>query len=258
MKKLILALDVANKEKAIGLVKSLSKWVDIFKVGPILFIKEGPAIIEEIKKLGKEVFLDLKFHDIPETVKKSVQSAADLGVYSLTVHSSGGKEMLAAVAKLEKRPKIWAVTVLTSQASDIDQVLRRAEIARAGGADGVIASAQEVRELKTWFGKDFTVVTPGIRLEEINPVRDTKTNENNINDIQNGKSVSTNVSGRTQRLSISNGAGDDQKRVATPRSAIESGADFIVVGRPILESKDPAAVAKKIEQEITSVMSKEL
>jgi orotidine-5'-phosphate decarboxylase len=218
MKKLILALDVADRSKALGLVKSLSEWGDVFKVGPILFIKEGPAIIEEIRKLGKEVFLDLKLHDIPETVKRAVQSAQDMGVYSMTLHSIGGREMLSAAAKLEKRPKLWAVTVLTSQNSGIDEVIRRAELAKESGVDGVIASANEAEAIKSWAGKDFTVVTPGIRLEQ---------------------------------------AADDQKRVATPGFAMRAGADFIVVGRPILEAKDPAGAARKIEEEIISVMSKE-
>ena len=211
MKKLIVALDVNEKEKALKLVKDLSPYADIFKVGPILFLKEGKEIIKNIKDAGKEVFLDLKFHDIPATVQRAVESARDIGVYSLTLHSSGGKEMLCAASSVEKRPFLWAVTVLTSQKTSAEEVVKRARLAKDSGLNGVIASPLEIEEIKKACGKEFTVVTPGIRLQE------TK---------------------------------DDQKRVATPSSAVKAGADFIVVGRPIIEAASPAEAAKKISEEI--------
>lgn len=215
MKKIILALDVHDKDKALKLVETLSPWVDIFKVGPILFLTEGPAFVKAIRDRGKEVFLDLKFHDIPATVQRSVVSAQQLGVYSLTLHSCGGDEMLKAASGVSPRPRLWAVTVLTSQQSTPEQVIERAKIAKAGGADGVIASPLEIAAIKQACGKDFTVVTPGIRPAD--------------------------------------GSKDDQKRVATPAEAVKAGADFIVVGRPIIEAPDPAAVARRISDEISGL-----
>jgi len=215
MKKTILALDVYDLKKAETLVKELSPYIDIFKVGPILFLQAGREIIKIIKSADKEVFLDLKFHDIPATVKRSVQSARDLGVYSLTVHSVGGEEMLREACSVENRPKIWAVTVLTSQVAALDEVVKRAALAKDCGVDGVIASPLEIEAIKSACGglspNKFEVVTPGIRPVESN---------------------------------------DDQKRVATPQSAIKAGADFIVVGRPILEAANPVEAAKNIYESI--------
>ena len=214
MKKIILALDIYEEKKALEMVKNLSEYVDVFKVGPILFLKAGPSIIENIKKLGKEVFLDLKFHDIPQTVKRAVQSAADLGVYSLTIHSCGGKEMISEAASVKNRPKLWAVTVLTSQETKPERVVELAKLAKESGTDGVIASPLEIELIKSACGKGFTVVTPGIRPQSVN---------------------------------------DDQKRVATPSSAIKAGADFIVVGRPIIEAENPKEAARKIYEEISKL-----
>ncbi|MHB9155157.1 MAG: orotidine-5'-phosphate decarboxylase [Endomicrobiales bacterium] len=213
MKKIIVALDVNDREKALTLVKTLSPWVDIFKVGPILFLTQGPEFVRQIRDLGKNVFLDLKFHDIPATVQRSVESAQKIGVYSLTLHSSGGEEMLRAASAVSPRPKLWAVTVLTSQKASPEEVLERARLAKASGLDGVISSPHEIEIIKKTCGKDFAVVTPGIRPDE--------------------------------------GKKDDQKRVATPLAAVRAGADFIVVGRPIIEASDPAAVARKITEEIS-------
>ncbi|MDR1434460.1 orotidine-5'-phosphate decarboxylase [Candidatus Endomicrobiellum devescovinae] len=207
MKKTILALDVYDLQKAENLVKETSPYIDVYKVGPILFLKAGKEIIKIIKDNGKEVFLDLKFHDIPATVKRSVESARELGVFSLTVHSIGGEEMLKAAASVENRPKIWAVTVLTSQITMPEEVLRRAKLTKTCGIDGVISSPLEISLIKKECGKEFNVVTPGIRLAKTN---------------------------------------DDQKRVATPETAIKEGADFIVIGRPILEAENPIEVAKNI------------
>lgn len=211
MNKTILALDVYDFAKAAKLVKDTSKYIDIFKVGPILFLQSGKEIIKMIKDNGKEVFLDLKFHDIPATVKRSVESARELGIYSLTVHSSGGEEMLKAAAAVENRPKIWAVTVLTSQLTSPEEVIKRAKLAKDCGADGVISSPLEISLIKKECGKTFSVVTPGIR-----PAK----------------------------------ADDDQKRVASPETAVKEGADFIVVGRPILEAPDPEEAAKNIFESI--------
>ncbi|MDR3195902.1 MAG: orotidine-5'-phosphate decarboxylase [Endomicrobium sp.] len=211
MKKTILALDVYDFQKAEKLVKETSPYIDVYKVGPILFLQSGKEIIKMIKDNGKEVFLDLKFHDIPATVKRSVESAKDLGVFSLTVHSIGGEEMLEAASSVENRPKIWAVTVLTSQITTPEEVVRRAKLTKACGIDGVISSPLEISLIKNECGKKFNVVTPGIRPAKAN---------------------------------------DDQKRVATPEMAIKEGADFIVVGRPILEAENPAEAAKNIYESV--------
>jgi orotidine-5'-phosphate decarboxylase len=207
MKRTILALDVYDFKRAQELVKKTSQYIDIYKVGSILFLQSGIEIIKMVKDGGKEIFLDLKFHDIPTTVKRSVESARKLGVFSLTVHSIGGEEMLKAASSVQDRPKIWAVTVLTSQITTPEEVLRRAKLTKSCGIDGVIASPLEISLIKKSCGPDFNVVSPGIRLLKVE---------------------------------------DDQKRVATPESAVKAGADFIVVGRPIIEAQDPAETAKNI------------
>lgn len=211
MKKLILALDVYDLKKAGQIIEYTGEYVDIFKVGPILFLQSGKDIIKMIKDSGKEVFLDMKFHDIPATVKRSVESARELGVYSLTLHSTGGEEMLKAAASVENRPKLWVVTVLTSQAAVPEEVIKRAKFAKSCGVDGVISSPLEISVIKKECGKDFEVVTPGIRPAKTD---------------------------------------DDQKRVASPESAVKDGADFIVIGRPVIEAQDPAKAAKDIYESI--------
>ncbi|MFH1368539.1 MAG: orotidine-5'-phosphate decarboxylase [Elusimicrobiota bacterium] len=211
MKKLIVALDMQDKNKALAMVDKISPWVDMFKIGPILFLQNGPELLRMIKLRRKEVFLDLKFYDIPATVKRAVESACEMGVYSLTLHSSGGEEMLKAAAQVSQRPKLWAVTILTSQHASVEDVVERAKLAKSCGLDGVIASPLEIKAIKEACGADFTVVTPGIRTD---------------------------------------GAKDDQKRTATPVEAVTAGADFIVVGRPVIEAKDPIAAARKILEEI--------
>ena len=211
MNKTILALDVFDFKKAEKLVKDLSPYIDIFKVGPILFLQCGKEIIKMINDNGKKVFLDLKFYDIPATVQRAVQSAKDLGIYSLTVHSCGGQEMLKLATAVENRPKIWAVTVLTSQVTTTQEVLERAKLSKDCGVDGVISSPLEIEAIKLNCGKDFEVITPGIRPVKVN---------------------------------------DDQKRVATPETAIKLGANFIVVGRPIIQAENPVEVAKNIYESI--------
>lgn len=211
LNKTILALDVFDLKKAESLIKDLSPYIDVYKVGPILFLQSGKEVIKMINDLGKKVFLDLKFHDIPATVERAVKSARDLGVYSLTVHSCGGEEMLKLATAVENRPKIWAVTVLTSQKTTPEEVVRRAKLAKECGVDGVISSPLEIETIKTNCGKEFEVVTPGIRPVSLN---------------------------------------DDQKRVATPESAVKAGANFIVVGRPIIAAENPVEAAKNIYNSI--------
>lgn len=230
--RLIVALDVDTKEKALGLVKKLKGEVRIFKIGSELFTSCGPGIVGEVKKMSGEVFLDLKFHDIPNTVAKAAAAATRLGVYMLNVHALGGIDMMKKAAqavtdearrlKIEK-PKIIAVTILTSMdennlkkigiSDSIESlVLRLAKLAKDAGLDGVVASPSEVKLLRKNIGDDFIIVTPGVR-----PAWAAK---------------------------------NDQKRVATPKEAIDDGASFIVVGRPIIEAADPLLAVRKVLEEI--------
>lgn len=219
MKPLIVALDVDTEKEALELIRATRKHVDIFKVGPSLVLKYGPDILKRIRKTGKKIFLDLKFHDIPNTMARSVAEAAKNGIFSATVHTSAGFQALKTVAELKGRPQIWGVTVLTSLSSDdltdlgferspLEQAARLARLAKKAAIDGIVASVGETAALRQVLGPNFTVVTPGIRLPE-------------------------------------NSVGD-QKRVATPSHAREAGANFIVVGRPIIESKEPDMVAEQI------------
>jgi len=236
-RRLIVALDVDKKDKALHLVDALSREVAVFKVGLELFSSCGPDIVTDIRKRGCEVFLDLKFHDIPNTVGRAAAAVTGLGAFMFNVHSLGGFEMMQRAAKdarhkaetLEiQKPKILAVTVLTSMDSDalkaigIDgnvetQVLKLAKLAREAGLDGVVASPKEASALRNELGKDFIIVTPGIR-----------------------------PSGAADA-----GASDDQKRISTPKDALCAGADYIVVGRPITEAADPLKAAKEITKEMS-------
>ena len=208
--KLIVALDVDTCQKAKDLVELLYPTVKIFKVGSQLFTACGPEIVRAIQKKGAEVFLDLKFHDIPNTVKKAVQAAAELKAYMLTVHLSGGRDMLEAAMSVADRPKIVGVSVLTSEdAGDARaRVLDLSRLAKEVKLDGIVCSAREANIVREACGKDFIIVTPGIR--------------------PSGSEIG------------------DQSRVATPKEAVQAGADFIVVGRPIIQSKDPLFAAKEI------------
>lgn len=216
---LIVALDVPSMPQARRLIDHLASCVKIFKVGSQLFTSQGPGIIEYIHKKGAQVFLDLKYHDIPNTVREAVICAARLNVFMLTVHAQGGAEMLLAASGalkgLQKRPLIVAVTVLTSQPvkGAKQKVLSLARLALACGIDGVVASAQECVEIKKALGRNFIIVTPGIRLE-----------------------------GEDR---------GDQKRVATPKTALEAGSNYIVVGRPIVKARDPLAAAQNIIMELS-------
>ena len=217
---LIVALDVPDLEKAINLVDALSDFVDIFKVGPVLFLKYGFRVVEIIKAKGKDVFLDLKFHDIPNTVAEAVKVACEMGVFMITIHAFGGRRMIeaAVAAKGGKLPKILAVTVLTSLGEEDlaelgisrslkDQVVFLAQLALSSGADGLVCSAWEAKYLRDEISGDYLIVTPGVRPESVC---------------------------------------DDQKRVVTPLEAISYGANFVVVGRPIYKSSDPANTAASI------------
>jgi orotidine-5'-phosphate decarboxylase len=211
---LIVALDVENFKQAEKFLDLLIPDVKIFKVGSQLFTAAGPEIIKAIQEWGAEVFLDLKYHDIPNTVKNAVSAAANLKVKMLTIHTSGGKDMLTAAISVPNRPKIIGVTVLTSKKEDNvgDRVLELAKLAKESGLDGVVCSVYEAAQVKKECGKDFIVVTPGIRPQ--------------------------------------GAAKDDQARVATAKDVVKAGADYIVVGRPIIESKNPKETVQNILKEI--------
>ena len=216
--KLIVALDVDTFQQAAALVRATRDVVDVFKVGNQLFTRLGPRILALLHEQGKECFLDLKFHDIPSIVAKAVESATALKVSMLTVHACGGAEMLKAAAAVPNHPRLLGVTVLTSVSGDVRaEVLRLAKLAKECGLDGVIASPHEIRSIREAMGEEFLIVTPGIR-----PAK-TKT--------------------------------DDQERVMTPAETIAAGANYIVVGRPIIEADDPARAAANIATEIASVAS---
>lgn len=229
MKSVIVALDLPTAEEALGLVDRLGEPADWFKVGAQLFTRAGPSLIEDLKAREKRVFLDLKYHDIPHTVARAVEAAAELGVDMVTLHASGGEAMMRAAREAlgDDGPLLVGVTLLTSfTAADVeqvwdkelrslrDEVARLSGIAAEAGLDGVVSSALEVEALKRKHGADFVVVTPGIR----------PTGE---------------VAG-------------DQVRTATPAEAVRAGADFIVVGRPIHGAQDPAAVLASILDETTA------
>lgn len=234
MKSLIVALDLPTAAEALGLVDELGEEADYFKVGSQLFTREGPALVRELKDRDKRVFLDLKYHDIPHTVALAVEAAAELGIDMLTVHASGGTSMMKAArdAVGPTGPTLVGVTLLTSfSASDVeevwnkeirsirDDVARLAGLAAEGGLDGVVASAMEVEAVKRRHGPGFLVVTPGIR-------------------------------------SAGERAGD-QSRIATPADAVRAGADYLVVGRPIYEAKEPRAVFETILAEAAAELASE-
>ena len=227
--RLIVALDVPGATQARQIVQAIGEAATTYKIGKQLFTAEGPQVVRDLVASGRKVFLDLKFHDIPNTVAAAVRSAADLGVSMLTVHASGGSAMLKAAVEAASqssaKPMVLAVTVLTSL-SDADlqelgitgnvltQVLRLGALARAAGCGGLVASAQEARELRQALGEGFAIVTPGVR--------------------------------------PAGAAAGDQARVVTPKDAIAAGATYLVVGRPILEAADPAKAARQIADEIAA------
>jgi orotidine-5'-phosphate decarboxylase len=220
---IVVALDYSSVDAALAMAKLLDPARCRVKVGKELFTSAGPLVIEQLQQLGFEVFLDLKFHDIPNTCAKAVAAAADLGVWMVNVHASGGRRMMeAARNELDKRasrPFLIGVTVLTSMDSvDLvelglsvtpeEHVVRLATLAQSSGLDGVVCSANELAVIRQHCGDDFKTVTPGIR-----------------------PSWSDN---------------QDQKRVMTPEQAVAAGVDYMVVGRPITQSEDPAASCQRI------------
>jgi len=216
--KLIIALDVNSFEKAKKLIDKLSPHVNIFKVGSELFVSSGIKIIKYLNKKKKKIFLDLKFYDIPNTVEKAVLAAAKNNIFMLTVHATGGFDMLkkasASLRKRKKRPLLLGVTVLTSKktSNTTREVLKLAKLAKKSGLNGIICSPKETKQIKKSLGKKFLVINPGIR-----PFWAKK---------------------------------DDQKRITTPKEALQNGADFIVVGRPITKAKNSITATKKILAEI--------
>jgi len=240
MTKLIVALDKDTLEDAMNIVNAAGDEVEWYKIGSQLFCTEGVKAVNELKKRGKKVFLDLKFHDIPNTVANAVAAAVRMGVDMVNVHASGGSEMMsgamqAAVEAGRNRkfqPLVIAVTVLTSMnhetlnevlntkgdgISPASHVIHLAGLAEKSGLNGVVCSAHEINMIKNYCGRDFVLVVPGIR--------------------------------------PSGSALGDQKRVMTPAEAAEKGADFIVVGRPVIMAENPAEAAKRINDELASVAS---
>lgn len=233
--RLIVALDVPTAAQARQIVANLGDAVSTYKIGKQLFTAEGPALVRELVQAGHRIFLDLKFHDIPNTVAGAVAAASQLGVSMFTVHASGGKQMLHAAVEAANRsaakPLVLAVTVLTSlrdqdlqeigfSGTVLDQALRLAALARTCGCGGVISSPKEAWQLRSEHGSDFAIVTPGVRPAGSSP--------------------------------------GDQARVSTPGQAISLGASHVVVGRPITEAADPAAAARAILQEIRSATQEAL
>ncbi|MEP5232732.1 MAG: orotidine-5'-phosphate decarboxylase [Alloalcanivorax sp.] len=223
----IVALDYPDAAQALAMAKQLDPAKVRVKVGKEIFTRSGPAVVESLHKLGFEVFLDLKFHDIPNTVAGAVAAAADMGVWMVNVHASGGQRMMEgaanAIANHAQRPHLIAVTVLTSmddsdlqQVGVVDvpkvQVQRLAELAKASGMDGVVCSAQEAVMLKQACGSAFELVTPGIRPE--------------------------------------GSEAGDQRRVLTPVQARDAGVDYMVIGRPITQSATPTDVVDAILQSL--------
>jgi orotidine-5'-phosphate decarboxylase len=225
---LIVALDVKDLATATELVEKLRPTVTLFKVGIQLFSAEGPRAVEAVQQRGGQVFLDLKFHDIPNTVAAAVREAAKMGAVMGTLHASGGRQMLQAakevVAQRGSSMRLLAVTILTSldphgfeeaMGSGLGlqaQVIRLASLAREVGMDGIVASTHEIAPLRAALGPSMVIVTPGVRPEWA--------------------------------------PADDQLRVMTPREAAAAGADYLVIGRPITTAPDPAAAARRVRDEL--------
>lgn len=225
--KIIIALDYPQAAPALELANRLDPTQCRLKVGKELFTASGPALVEQLQRRGFEIFLDLKFHDIPNTTAQACKAAAGLGVWMVNVHALGGRRMMEgareAMANSTHRPKLIAVTMLTSMAQDdladigiaatpAEMVLRLATLARASGLDGVVCSAQEASLLRERCGAEFYLVTPGIR---------------------------------PAQASL-----DDQSRVMTPAEALTAGSSYLVIGRPITKAADPLAALAAINAEI--------
>jgi orotidine-5'-phosphate decarboxylase len=223
--RIIVALDFPTQAKALALVSVLSGSVSTYKIGLQLYTAAGPAIVQAVAATGARIFLDLKLHDIPNTVAKAVSAAGELGVQMLTVHLSGGSPMLkAAVEAKPPHLSLLGVTVLTSSTEETlretgiatelsDHVVRLAELGKQSGVDGLITSPQEVGILRKQLGPELTLVTPGVR--------------------------------------PSWAGADDQKRFTTPRQAVDCGADYLVIGRPITAAADPRGAVEQLVAEMT-------
>jgi orotidine-5'-phosphate decarboxylase len=229
--RVIVALDFPDQAQAMQLVARLDPALCRLKVGKEMFTRYGPPFVEALRKQGFEIFLDLKFHDIPNTVAAACDAAADLGVWMMNLHASGGRRMMEAardrLAQRDQRPLLVAVTILTSLAAEdiaevgysgepAESVLRLAQLTHDAGLDGVVCSPREAVEIRSRIGDDFLLVTPGVRPKSA--------------------------------------AADDQRRVMTPGEAIAAGSSYLVVGRPITGAEDPIAALKRINAEITEVV----
>ncbi|MCL6271338.1 orotidine-5'-phosphate decarboxylase [Sansalvadorimonas sp. 2012CJ34-2] len=226
----IVALDYDTPQKALAMADRLDPQLCRVKVGKELFTSAGPQVVEKLQSKGFDVFLDLKFHDIPNTTSKAVAAAAQLGVWMVNVHASGGRRMMEACRNIldqhgsDRSPLLIAVTVLTSmEQTDLEElglprsdqlVMKLASLARESGMDGVVCSAQESKMLKQALGSSFSLVTPGIRPAEA--------------------------------------ASDDQRRIVTPAQAMANGSDYLVIGRPITQAADPIVALQNI---ITTLQS---
>ena len=233
-KRILVALDYPNADQALAMARQLDPNVCRVKVGKELFTRCGPSIVESLQALGFDLFLDLKFHDIPNTVAKACAAAAELGVWMVNVHASGGRRMMEAAREAvevhsasSRRTKLIAVTVLTSmERSDlveigldldpIDQVKRLAALTQKSGLDGVVCSAQEASALRQQAGSDFELITPGIRPADSDQ--------------------------------------GDQRRIMTPSQAIVAGSTYLVIGRPITGAADPAVAAAAIQAEVSALI----
>ncbi len=228
--RIIVALDYPTPQQALDFVARLQPGMCKLKVGKELFTLAGPDLVRQLVEQGFEVFLDLKYHDIPNTVAQACKAAASLGVWMLNVHALGGRRMMnAAREALEQgshRPKLIAVTILTSMGEDdareiglagspADNVIRLARLAQDSGLDGVVCSSQEASRLRECCGLDFTLVTPGIR--------------------------------------PAGSSSGDQKRIMTPSEAIRAGSDYLVIGRPVTQADSPFEVLTRINQELAQI-----
>lgn len=230
--RIVVALDFAEAHQTLAFIERIDPSLCRLKVGKELFTAEGPRIVEQLVQRGYGVFLDLKFHDIPNTVAKACEAASRLGVWMLNVHASGGRAMMEAARnaldKSENPPLLIAVTVLTSMdqaalnevgvAAELqNQVLRLARLTQASGLDGVVCSAQEAALLRSAIGNDFCLVTPGIR--------------------------------------PASASRDDQSRVVTPADALCLGSSYLVIGRPITQATDPLSALQTINDEIADLQT---
>jgi len=231
--RVIISLDFSEANQALEFCKKIDPVSCKIKIGKELYTRAGPILIEKLRTLNYDIFLDLKYHDIPNTVANACRVATDLGVWMLNVHASGGSKMMEAAYESiiksgdsKNRPLLVAVTVLTSMSSDDfaelgltnsieDQVLLLSKMAKSAGLDGVVCSGIEANKLRHEFGKGFCLVTPGIRLDTLN--------------------------------------NDDQKRIMTPYEAIKAGSNYLVIGRPITRASNPVNVINAINESINSL-----